>query len=353
MSHELLSRSPDLARLVAEGYAVRIVGGHLVLEEVPYVDRTRRVRRGRLISDLSLRGDVTSRPTNHVAKFDGERPCDRNGEPLQDIFLTSCTETLCPGLESRHQFSSKPPEGYVDYHHKMSTYASILAGHASVLEPGASACAGFGVRGAGTSVFAYLDTASAKSGLAALSAQLEQERVGIIGLGGTGSYVLDQVAKTPVQEIHLFDDDALLQHNAFRAPGAVPLDTLRANPLKVEYYRDVYSRMHHGIHAHAVAIDRSNLNLLDDLSFVFISIDRGGDKRLILEKLEETGASFIDVGMGLELVDGSLGGIVRTTASTPGRREPGRTGRIPLDDEAGDNVVTLRLARADLAERSD
>jgi hypothetical protein len=32
---------------------------------------------------------------------------------------------------------------------------------------------------------------------------------------------LDFVAKTPVEEIHLFDSDVFLQHNAFRAPGAI------------------------------------------------------------------------------------------------------------------------------------
>ena len=33
------------------------------------------------------------------------------------------------------------------------------------------------------------------------------------------------------------------------------------------------------------------------------------------------GAAFVDVGMGLELVDGSLGGILRVTASTPDKRD--------------------------------
>ena len=53
-----------------------------------------------------------------------------------------------------------------------------------------------------------------------------------MGLGGTGSYVLDLVAKTPVWEIHLFDGDAFLQHNAFRSPGAPSLDELEAQPPK-------------------------------------------------------------------------------------------------------------------------
>ena len=50
--------------------------------------------------------------------------------------------------------------------------------------------------------------------------RLAGDRIGIVGLGGTGSYILDYVSKTRVVEIHLFDGDGYQQHNAFRAPGA-------------------------------------------------------------------------------------------------------------------------------------
>ena len=44
------------------------------------------------------------------------------------------------GLTARYSFSSKPnQDGYPDYYVKMSTYATILAGPAAVLEPGISA----------------------------------------------------------------------------------------------------------------------------------------------------------------------------------------------------------------------
>ena len=62
-------------------------------------------------------------------------------------------------------------------------------------------------------------------------------------MGGTGSYVLDLVAKTPVPEIHLFDGDRLLNHNAFRSPGAPTLAQLGEKQLKVTYFADIYSRM--------------------------------------------------------------------------------------------------------------
>ena len=50
------------------------------------------------------------------------------------------------------------------------------------------------------------------------------KKVVIVGLGGTGGYLLDLLAKTPIEEIHLYDDDIFGTHNAFRAPGAASLD---------------------------------------------------------------------------------------------------------------------------------
>ena len=55
----------------------------------------------------------------------------------------------------------------------------------------------------------------------AVTRKLSLKNVAIVGLGGTGSYVLDLVAKTPVRQIHLDDGDMFLQHNAFGSPSAV------------------------------------------------------------------------------------------------------------------------------------
>ena len=81
-------------------------------------------------------------------------------------------------------------------------------------------------------MFCYTDTASSRAEIGVVSAKLKGGAVGIVGLGGTGSYILDLVAKTPMAEIHLFDGDKLLQHNAFRAPGAPSIETLKEAPLK-------------------------------------------------------------------------------------------------------------------------
>ncbi|PWJ88186.1 ThiF family protein [Mesorhizobium loti] len=321
MSHALFSLNPDLKRLRDEGYFVQQRGGYLVMREVPYVDAQRQLRIGTLISSLTLAGDRTRKPDTHVAHWDGDFPCHADGSPIQGIAHQTGAFDLGHGLKATHAFSSKPAEGYADYHHKMTSYANIIAGPAAVLNPGMTARTIREPEAEEDSVFNYVETASDRVGIGALAERLASERVAIIGVGGTGGYILDFVAKTPVREIRLFDSDEFLTHNAFRAPGAPSLDELREAPKKVEYLKDIYSRMHRNIVAHDVALGPDNLHLLDGVTFAFLSFDASDAKRLIVEKLEAIGAAFIDVGMGLELDEGSLGGILRVTASTPQKRD--------------------------------
>ncbi len=348
MSQKLFALNGDLKALREEGYFVQVKGGFLVMRDVPYVDAQRQVRRGTLISSLALAGEQTRPPDTHVVHFDGDFPCDQAGRPLDQIRLVGQPANLGSGLTARHSFSSKPEGGYRNYHQKMSTYASILCGPATTLEPGASPRSLTVPQDEEHSPFNYTDTASGRAGVGFLAERLSSERVAIVGLGGTGAYVLDFVAKTPVREIRLFDGDELLQHNAFRAPGAASLDELRDAPLKVDYLKGIYSRMHRGIVAHPVFLDAGKLGLLDGVTFAFICIDDGPAKRVLVDRLEAMDLPFIDVGMGLELVDGSLGGILRVTASTPGKREHVQQGRIPFGGGGKDDVYSSNIQVADL-----
>ena len=58
-------------------------------------------------------------------------------------------------------------------------------------------------------------------------------------------------------------------------------------------------------------------------------------------------AAFIDVGMGLELVDGSLGGILRVTTSTSHNRAQARR-RISLTGGGEKDVYSSNIQVADL-----
>lgn len=348
MSPAPFSLNPDLKQLRDEGYVVEQRGGYLVMHQVPYVNASRQVKMGKLISSLTMAGDRTHRPDTHVMFFDGEYPCHADGRPISAIMHQSVTSELGHGLTSRHAFSSKPAEGYSDYHKKMTAYANILAGPAAVLQPGLSPRVFQVPEDQAVSPFHYTETASDRAGIGALTERLEGEKIGIIGLGGTGGYILDQTAKTPVDQIHLFDGDTFLQHNAFRAPGAPSIDQLWAAAPKVEYFASIYSHMHRGIVPHVVDLGASNVYLLDGITFAFLSMDAGDAKRAVVAKLEAMGVSFIDVGMGLELVDGSLGGILRVTASTPAKRDHVHNGRISFHSAPADAVYATNIQVADL-----
>lgn len=139
MSHALINRSADLTRLIEEGFDIEILGGHLVMNNVPYIGADRQVKRGRLIAALTLAGDKTQRPATHVAMFDGDMPCDSQGSPLNQIRLSSGIQNLGSGLVSRHSFSRKPRQGYADYFEMFTVYVGLISGPARQLDATASA----------------------------------------------------------------------------------------------------------------------------------------------------------------------------------------------------------------------
>ena len=320
MSQQLISRSPDLKRLQDDGYEIEIRADYLLLSHIPYVTQQGEVAYGVLVSELTLAGDATLRPSTHVVSFSGEMPCDETGTPIAAISLSNDRKTLGNDLVIDREFSSKPSDGYADYYDKMTTYVGILAGPAQAIDPDATAQTyPIAEDVDDDSVFLYLDTASSRAGIGAITEKLVCDAIAIVGLGGTGSYILDLVAKTPVKEIHLFDGDRFLQHNAFRAPGAPSIDALKKAMTKTEYFRSIYSNMRRRIFVHDY-LDESTADELGRMGFVFLALDNGRAKRTAVEALEEYGVPFIDVGMGVQEADGSLLGQLRVTTSTPHAR---------------------------------
>src|SRR3546814_16217482 len=66
--------------------------------------------------------------------WDGDFPCRADGSRIQGISHQAGAFDLGHGLKAMHSFSSKPDGGYTDYHHKMTSYANIIAGPAPVLK---------------------------------------------------------------------------------------------------------------------------------------------------------------------------------------------------------------------------
>jgi hypothetical protein len=349
MSHSLINRSPDLKRLRDEGYEVEVRAGHLLVHSVPYVNPRGETAFGTLVSDLTLAGDITARPGSHVAHFVGEHPCDLAGKEIVQIKHTTGLTELAGGIVTNHSFSNKPADGYSDYHHKMTRYIEIICAPARSRDPAVKAQTFRPVVAEPEdSVFRYIDTASSRSGIQAISMRLAR-RIAIVGLGGTGSYLLDLLAKTPATEIHLFDGDVFMQHNAFRAPGAPSLAELQTQTSKVERFKAIYSNMHAHIVAHDAYLTDANIHEIQGFDVVFLCVDKGSVRKLITDALLSSRTPFIDVGMGVEITAETreLLAVCRVTSITPSKRDH-IPSRISMADRDEDDVYDQNIQIADL-----
>lgn len=352
MSQRPISLSPHLKKLRDEGYDLEVRAGFLLVKDVPYVNSARQVKRGVLVCELTLAGDVATRPADHVAHFMGEHPCRDDGKEIEQIKNQSQRRQLAEKIFIDHTFSAKPKpdDNYPDYYAKVTTYVAMFERYARAIEPSATAKT-FPIiiedEGEPESVFNYIDTASSRAEIGSVTRKLEGRKIAIIGLGGTGSYVLDLVAKTPVSEIHLFEGDEFLQHNAFRSPGAPSIDELRAKPKKSAYFKTLYSNMRRGIIDHEDYLHAGNIEQLRGVDFVFLCFDKGTAKKPIIDRLLQYGIPFIDVGMGIYLTSDTLGGVLRTTTVTSAKHDHVQA-RIPFSDGDGNNEYAKNIQIADL-----
>lgn len=350
MSPRPTSPSPDLQRLLDDGYDVELREGYLLVHHIPFVTAAAQVSYGTLVSTLDLSGGgVTVTPSTHVAHWIGEHPCHADGTVLQQI-AHSGPQQLTPTIQAGAGFSSKPHEGYTDYHHKITTYAEMIMAPALKLDPTVTPRT-YPVRRdpENTGPFLYADTATARAGLGMVSAKITGRKVAVVGVGGTGSWVLDLLARCPVDEIHLFDDDRYLQHNAFRSPGPTPEEELAGGTFKVEVYARRWAHMRTGVIAHAERLGEQHAALLSQMDMVFVCVDTGDSRRAVVELLERVDSDFIDVGMGLLLDEerAQVFGQLRTTLSTPGTRKQARR-HIPLVGSADDAVYAQNIQTAEL-----
>ncbi|HOW60168.1 MAG TPA: ThiF family adenylyltransferase [Candidatus Moranbacteria bacterium] len=349
MLRKQISLSPDLKKLQDEGYEIEVKSGYLLVHHVPYVNSQKEIAYGTLVSKLELASDKTVNPVgDHVMRFIGEHPCNHDGTVITAIQHASNNEPIVDGLTTNHSFSSKPPSGqYPDYYQKIITYERILSSQAKHIDTSVTAITFKTIEPDDEeSVHHYIDTNSTRADIGLISAKLKDVRVAIVGLGGTGSYVLDFISKTEVREIHLFDADDFLQHNAFRSPGAASKEKLDERLKKVDYFHGVYSKMHKKIFSREYHLTDSNLEEISGMDFVFICIDEGKIKKQIAERLIEKKIPFVDTGIGIQSIDGALIGCIRTTMATPEKNDHlGR--RIDFSD-GGHDAYTQNIQIAEL-----
>jgi len=322
MSHQLIVRSPDLKQLRDEGFEIEVKGGYLLIHHIPYVNSSKEVKFGTLVSTLNMSGSTVVKPETHVIHFIGEHPCENTGRTMTGIQHASSIQTFANDIVIQHSFSNKPNEGYANYYLKVTRYVEMISSPAISLDKSVTARTFRPIIDKEEqSVFQYIDTNSSRANINMISAKFEGQKIVIVGLGGTGAYILDLVAKTPVAEIHLYDGDSFLVHNAFRSPGAASVEDMEKGMAKTDYYKTIYSNMHKHIYSHSYYVDESNISELAQASYVFLAIDKEAVKKTIIDFLLSHEITFFDVGLGVNTVDDCLVGTLRVTTGTSSKHD--------------------------------
>jgi tRNA A37 threonylcarbamoyladenosine dehydratase len=334
--------SPHVQRLIDEKYAVTIHGQYIIVENVPYVSAAGVISRAAIISPYYIENGK-EHFGDHTVWFTGTVPCKPSGESLAHVMIVDENRTELAGRQVLCKFSYKSERADTldNVYSKLMHNIRKLQSYVNAIDPGASA------RGDGSfssrqeqSVFYYPNSAIAREGLDSYEQKLKLGKVAIVGLGGTGSYILDALAKTPVREIHLYDDDTLGPATVFRMPGALSYEEAHKEMRKADHHRDVYSQMRTGIESHSVRVDASNVHELDDCNFVFIAVDHGPSRGLIASHLAEKGIPFIDVGMGVDRVPEVTKLIARVRATAISDQSKALLDTLPVAEDTGDAVYS-------------
>ncbi len=321
MFHQLVSHNDDIRRLAERGYAVSVDNGYLIVRDIPYLDSQRLLKTGALVAKLVFIDATHVVQDDHQVFFAGGHPCDVTGAPITNLGGGPTSLTLgeaSADLVVERSFSNKPHATgrFEDFFEKIESYVTIISGPALELYD----VSPYSFRAAynpSDSVFLFQDTLTSRAEIGHLSERLQDDVIAIIGVGGTGAYVVDFLAKTAVREIRIFDGDDYHVHNAFRSPGR--LDAEELGRPKAEVYGRRYQNFRKGIKVSPKPIDETCRDDLAGVTFAFICVDKGAARASIFELLIAMGIPFIDVGMGLNKKHGALGGLIRTTYYPPER----------------------------------
>ena len=323
MFQKLVSHNEDLHRLVEKGYAVAFDGPHVIVRDIPYLDAAGSLHRAAFVAKMVFVDDAHVVQDDHQIYFSGGVPHNTDGTPVQNLAGGPHTIALSKNSEDvvvQRSFSNKPRSTgkFENFFDKLESYVALIAGPAMSRHNVSPYTFKIVETEQEPSVFKFQDTLTSRAEITELSRRFANEVVSIIGLGGTGSFVLDYIVKTPVKEVRAFDLDPFHVHNAFRSPGRLFASELGKS--KAEVYADRYDNFRNGLVLQPKMLDSTSASDLDGVTFAFVCVDKGSARAEVFKMLIERGIPFIDVGMGPSLSkQGPIKGMLRTTYYPPGK----------------------------------
>lgn len=295
---------PHIQRLVDEGHDVTIDGGYLIVDRIPYVTSDSKIAWGALICPYRSVDGVPQLDNDHQCWFTGSMPHRADGTSLEYPLNSRKEVQTIAGRPVQMRLSNKPdPIGnfFEDHYNKVTHYIRKLSRHARDIDPAVSATSvGSFRRREVPSVFRYTNDAIALGGLDSIADKVRLRRVCIVGVGGTGSYLLDALAKEEIEHIDLYDDDVIEPKNPFRMPGAMSREDAYAGHNKALWLASCYESMRSGVTGYPQRINSENVADLAGSDFVFITVDHGPSRGVIARYLVEQRIPYIDVGIGVD-----------------------------------------------------
>lgn len=247
-------------------------------------------------------------------------------------------------------FSNKPTKtgAYADFFEKIESYVGQISGPAMAKFGDSASPLTHNARTdeAEDPVFKFPDTLSSRSNTFDLRQKFEDEVIAIIGLGGTGSYILDLLSKTDVKEIRLFDLDDFQVHNAYRSPGK--LDEAELGKSKVDVYFARYDGFRTGIKPYKLHVGTDTAEVFSGVTFAFVSVDKGSSRSEIFDVLIGQQIPFIDVGMGLKRKGEPLGGMLRVSYYPADNAQEVRSRGYAEMSDPPDNLYRSNIQIAEL-----
>ena len=316
MFQQLANHNNDMRRLVEKGYAVAFDSNYLVIRDIPYLDSECKLQIGAIVSKLVFVDEKQVIQDDHQIFFAGSVPYNLDGKPIPNLGGGPTQLALSDASKDivvQRSFSNKPKDTgkFQDFFEKIESYVAIISGPAIELHNANP----FTFRAVNEivsdTVFKFHDTLTSRAEITDLSAKFKDDVIAVIGLGGTGAYVLDFLVKTPVREIRAFDLDPFYVHNAFRSPGR--LEPTELGKPKADIYLARYEDFRTGLSVTRKFIDASCSDELNGVTFAFVCVDKGSSRASIFDLLISKGIPFIDVGMGLKRRENLLSGMLRTT----------------------------------------
>lgn len=347
----LVNHNDDIRRLVEKGYAVAFNSNYLIVRDIPYLDAERRLQFGAIVTKLVFTDENRVIQEDHQIFFAGSVPHNLDGKPIPNLGGGATQLALSEASKDvvvQRSFSNKPRIAgkFQDFYEKIESYVAIISGPAMDLCQANPLTFRAVDEIVTDQIFKFHDTMTSRAEITDLAAKFNNDVVAVIGLGGTGGYLLDFLVKTPVREIRAFDLDPFYVHNAFRSPGH--LDPSEFNKTKAEVYQARYENFRNGLSIIPKYLDPSCSDDLDGVTFAFVCVDKGLSRAGIFDLLISKKIPFIDVGMGLDRKNGSINGMLRTTYYSAEYGQRLRDKKLAPEHQTADDIYKTNIQISEL-----